>query len=155
MRFRESRRKTKDGRIVDVWITATALFDERKQPAAIAKIERDITEQKHVRAKLEHVVEQCTIALRKSQEQLTVILQTAADAIITIDQNGIIQSVKTAAERIFGCPLPSVRPQSKIIRRRLLKRGRTCTPHRRRNFRADCACGLCSMRRQTTIPSSG
>ena len=41
----ESQRKTKDGRILDVWVTATALKDESGRPVAIAKTERDITDQ--------------------------------------------------------------------------------------------------------------
>jgi signal transduction histidine kinase len=43
-----TRRKTKDGRILDVWVTATALRDEMGRPVAIAKTERDITQQKEL-----------------------------------------------------------------------------------------------------------
>jgi len=98
----ESQRRTKDGRILDVWVTGTALKDERGRPIAIAKTERDITEQKRAHAHLEYEIEQRTAALRKSQEQLAGVLHTAADAIITINANGIIQSVNTATERMFG-----------------------------------------------------
>jgi two-component system CheB/CheR fusion protein len=42
----ETQRKTKDGRIIDLWVTATALKDEMGQTIAIAKTERDITERK-------------------------------------------------------------------------------------------------------------
>src|SRR5262249_17127671 len=41
-------------------------------------------------------------ALRESQGRIQAILNTAADAIITIDQHGIIESVNNAAERLFG-----------------------------------------------------
>jgi two-component system, chemotaxis family, CheB/CheR fusion protein len=41
-------------------------------------------------------------ALRDRQERLQAVLDTAVDAIITIDQHGIIQSVNAATERIFG-----------------------------------------------------
>ncbi len=41
-------------------------------------------------------------ALAMSEEQLQALLNAAADAIITIDQRGIIQSANAAAERIFG-----------------------------------------------------
>jgi two-component system, chemotaxis family, CheB/CheR fusion protein len=87
----EARRRTKDGRILDVWVTATALKDETGRPVAIAKTERDITEQKRVQ-----------VALQKSQDQLAAVLHTAADAIITINAKGIIQSANAATERIFG-----------------------------------------------------
>ncbi len=41
-------------------------------------------------------------ALRERESRLAAILNTAADAIITIDQHGIIEAVNDAAERMFG-----------------------------------------------------
>ena len=41
-------------------------------------------------------------ALRDSEERLQAILNSAADAIITADEHGIIQSFNPAAERMFG-----------------------------------------------------
>ncbi|MBN9120761.1 MAG: PAS domain S-box protein [Planctomycetes bacterium] len=41
-------------------------------------------------------------AVLASEERLQAILKTAADAIITIDRGGIIQSINPAAERTFG-----------------------------------------------------
>jgi two-component system CheB/CheR fusion protein len=41
-------------------------------------------------------------ALHASEERLRAILNTASDAIITIDHHGIIQSANLAAERMFG-----------------------------------------------------
>ncbi|OGR01099.1 MAG: hypothetical protein A2505_04285 [Deltaproteobacteria bacterium RIFOXYD12_FULL_55_16] len=41
----ETRRKTKDGRLLDVWLTATAIWDESgKKLEAVATTERDITD---------------------------------------------------------------------------------------------------------------
>jgi two-component system, chemotaxis family, CheB/CheR fusion protein len=97
----ESQRRTKDGRILDVWVTATALKDATGRPIAIAKTERDITEQKRAHAHLENEVQQRTAALRNSQDQLAAVLHTGADAVITINAMGIIQSVNTATERMF------------------------------------------------------
>ena len=37
---------TKDGRILDVWITVTKLVDDANKPIGIAFTERDITERK-------------------------------------------------------------------------------------------------------------
>jgi signal transduction histidine kinase len=48
----ESQRRTKKGRILDVWVTGTALKDESGLLVAIAKTERDITEQKRAQASL-------------------------------------------------------------------------------------------------------
>ncbi len=43
----ETKRKTKDGRIVDVWLTNTKLTDDKGKLTGIATTERDITERKH------------------------------------------------------------------------------------------------------------
>ena len=42
----ETQRRTKDGRILDVLLTVTALRDDKGQPIEVATTERDITEQK-------------------------------------------------------------------------------------------------------------
>jgi two-component system CheB/CheR fusion protein len=40
----ETRRRTKDGRVLDVWLTVTRLVNEAGQTTSIATTERDITE---------------------------------------------------------------------------------------------------------------
>ncbi|REK18847.1 MAG: PAS domain S-box protein [Planctomycetota bacterium] len=45
---------------------------------------------------------QAVAALQERESRLTAILEAAADAIITIDKHGIIDSVNPAAERMFG-----------------------------------------------------
>jgi two-component system CheB/CheR fusion protein len=42
----ETRRRAKDGREKDIWVTATALRDENGTPYAVATTERDLTERK-------------------------------------------------------------------------------------------------------------
>jgi PAS domain S-box-containing protein len=49
-----------------------------------------------------------TAALLAKQEHLAAILGTAADAIITTDEQGIIQSINPAGERMFGYPAPEM-----------------------------------------------
>lgn len=53
-------------------------------------------------AMLELKVEQRTSALRHSEDRLRAILDTAPEAVITIDQNGNICSINPAAESTFG-----------------------------------------------------
>jgi PAS domain S-box-containing protein len=48
----ETKRKSKDGRIIDVWLTITKLTDDKGKLTGIASTERDITERKHTEASL-------------------------------------------------------------------------------------------------------
>src|ERR1017187_6873793 len=48
----ETKRKHKDGRIIDVWLTNTKLTDDKGTLTGIATTERDITEQKQAEASL-------------------------------------------------------------------------------------------------------
>lgn len=49
----ETTRRTKDGRTLDVWLTATVLTDEQGKPYAVTTIERDVTAQKEAERKLD------------------------------------------------------------------------------------------------------
>jgi PAS domain S-box-containing protein len=98
----ETRRLTKAGQVIDVWVTATLMTDEAGRPLAIAKTERDVTDRKRVQADLEQEVARRTAALLEQQERLRAILNAPDDAIISIHHNGDIESVNSAAERIFG-----------------------------------------------------
>jgi PAS domain S-box-containing protein len=48
----ETKRKTKDGRIIDVWLTNTKLVDDQGRLTGVATTGRDITERKHAEASL-------------------------------------------------------------------------------------------------------
>jgi signal transduction histidine kinase len=48
----ETQRMTKDGRILDVWLTVTTLTDEAGKPVAMATTERDITERKRLQEEM-------------------------------------------------------------------------------------------------------
>jgi PAS domain S-box-containing protein len=62
----ELRRLTKDGRVLDVWLTTTLLRDESGEPVAIATTERDISERKRAEEALTEKVEE----LRRFATQL-------------------------------------------------------------------------------------
>jgi PAS domain S-box-containing protein/putative nucleotidyltransferase with HDIG domain len=49
----ETQRVTKDGRILDVWLTVTKLMDDTGKPIGIASTERDITERKQAEQTLQ------------------------------------------------------------------------------------------------------
>ncbi len=107
----ETQRKTKDGRILDVWLSATRLIDESRNQVAIATTERDITERKqHLLAlerlnnSLEDKIATRTKALRTNENRLRAIVDSAADAIITVGEHGRIDTFNRAAEVMFGSP---------------------------------------------------
>ncbi|MBI2478885.1 MAG: PAS domain S-box protein, partial [Planctomycetia bacterium] len=84
-------RVTKSGEVIPVLLTFSLLTDMLGQPTGIAAIAEDITQRK-----------QAEESLREKEERMRTILNTAADAIITIDQRGIIDSANAATERMFG-----------------------------------------------------
>jgi PAS domain S-box-containing protein len=76
-----------------IWLDTRAVpvTDGEGRVTALSGVAIDITERK--------LAEQ---ALQDREERLQSILDTAMDAIVTIDHRGIIQSVNAAAERMFG-----------------------------------------------------
>jgi PAS domain S-box-containing protein len=87
----ETVRRRKDGSLVDVSITVSPVRDAAGRIIGVSKIARDIGSAKQVQA-----------ALRDSEQRLRAIVENAVDAIITIDEHGIIDSANPATERLFG-----------------------------------------------------
>jgi len=83
----ETKRKTKDGRILTVSLSVSPIQDAGGRVIAAAKVARDITEQKRL------------LAL---QERLAAIVESSEDAIISKDLTGKIQSWNRGAEQLFG-----------------------------------------------------
>lgn len=81
----------KDGTPYHAELFISPLFDAEGRRTNFVSIHRDITERKRAE-----------VALREREERLRTILNTAADAIVTIDQRGIINSVNPATEQMFG-----------------------------------------------------
>jgi two-component system, chemotaxis family, CheB/CheR fusion protein len=52
IRSYETQRMRRDGRLIDVWMTLTALVDEANRPVGVASTERDITERKQTQQML-------------------------------------------------------------------------------------------------------
>ena len=82
--------------------------EDRKVGGAVVTF-ADITELKTIaqnlelaRQELEMHVEERTAELRAEKHRLQSVLETAIDAILTIDQRGIIDLVNPAAEQMFG-----------------------------------------------------
>jgi diguanylate cyclase (GGDEF)-like protein/PAS domain S-box-containing protein len=87
---------TKDGRRLTLEINSTVIRKD-EVPIAVQGIARDITERKHAER-----------ALLESEAKFRTLAETASDAIITIDENGIISFVNAGTEKIFGHPAKSM-----------------------------------------------
>lgn len=87
----ESWRIRKDGSEFLAGVTLTALRDAAGTLRGFGKVVRDITDQKAAQT-----------ALSRREHHLTSILETVPDAMIVIDEAGMVVSFSAAAERLFG-----------------------------------------------------
>ena len=83
----ETQRVTKDGRVLDVWMTVTKLLDAAGNPIGLASTERDITARK-----------------RKEEEasRMVTVVRDSNDAITIQDFEGRITAWNHGAELMFG-----------------------------------------------------
>jgi PAS domain S-box-containing protein len=81
---------TKDGRRITLEINSAAIHKEGV-PVGVQGIARDITERKRAEQ-----------ALQESEAKFRTLAETASDAIITIDDRGVISFVNAGTEKIFG-----------------------------------------------------
>ena len=81
-----------DGNVHSVFTDGDVTFDATGEPCRVVGIVQDITERKSAEN-----------ALRETRDgRLRTIVDTAVDAIVVIDEEGLIQTANPATERIFG-----------------------------------------------------
>jgi two-component system CheB/CheR fusion protein len=107
----ETQRLTRNGNLLDVWLTATPLRDGSGGVIAMATTERDVTARRRaeetirsLNVTLERRVAERTAALEASEQRIRSVLDAATDAIVTIDAEGTIQTFNKSAEAMFGYP---------------------------------------------------
>ncbi|MDH5711456.1 MAG: EAL domain-containing protein [Gammaproteobacteria bacterium] len=100
----ETRHRRRDGSILDVDVSVVKV-DVDGQPLVYCS-SRDVTERK-----------QAVQALTESQQKLNTIIETALDAVVQMNTNGVITGWNNQAEKIFGWPREQVigRPLGETI----------------------------------------
>src|SRR5579872_3868527 len=87
----ETRRRRKDGAVIDVSVTVSPVYDESARLVGASKVSRDITATKRAQS-----------ALLEREAHLQSVLDTVPDAMIVIDTRGVMQSFSTTAQKLFG-----------------------------------------------------
>jgi two-component system, LuxR family, sensor kinase FixL len=87
----ETRRRRKDGEIINVSLTVSPVLDDSGRVLGLSKVARDITGAKRA-----------LTALAEREAHLQSVLDTVPDAMVVIDTHGIMQSFSTTASRLFG-----------------------------------------------------
>jgi len=87
----ETRRRCKNGDIIDVSVTVSPVWDDDGTLIGASKVARDVTAARAAQA-----------ALQEREAHLQSVLDTVPDAMVAIDTRGVMQSFSATAERLFG-----------------------------------------------------
>ena len=87
----ETRRRRKDGEIIDVSVTVSPVWDGSGRLLGASKVAREITATKRSQT-----------ALAQREAHLQSVLDTVPDAMVVIDTLEIMKSFSATAERLFG-----------------------------------------------------
>src|SRR5262249_4212280 len=94
----ETVRRAKDGRRLDISLSVSPIRDGDGRIVGASKVARDITEAKQVAADAERMKG----ALNSTQARLAAIVDSAMDAVITVDEEQNIVLFNRAAEQVFS-----------------------------------------------------
>jgi len=119
----ETVRLRKDGERIAVSLTSSPVRDERGRIVGASKVVRDVSAAK-----------QAERELAQSRARLAGIVESAMDAIITVDERGSIVVFNDAASKMFGCDAAQARGQ--LLERFIPPRFRAEHAQRMRRFGA-------------------
>ncbi len=87
----ETQRITKDGRLIDVSVTISAVFDASGNAVQVACASRDISNRRQVEA-----------ALRESEEKLRLITDHVTDMVCTVTEQGKVEYISPSSKMILN-----------------------------------------------------
>jgi PAS domain S-box-containing protein len=96
----ELKRKSRDGRILDMWLTITLLNDKSGKPTAIATTEHDITERKKTEKALQDNEEKFFKAFMTSPQDM--LISTVADGAIIEANNAFVSLYGYSRDELLG-----------------------------------------------------
>jgi len=108
----ETLRACKNGIQIAVSVTVSPILDRQGQVIGASKIARDITEKRRAEEELRAYRNQLQRQISATTGELSAIVQTAANAIITTDGEGRIDVFNPAAEEMFGWSHTEIRGNS-------------------------------------------
>ncbi len=94
----ETQRRTKDRRRLEIALTVSPIRDAAGKVVGASKISRDISNRKRAEAEAERMQS----ALTAAQARLAAIVDSAMDAVITVDEEQKIVLFNRAAEQVFA-----------------------------------------------------
>jgi PAS domain S-box-containing protein len=98
----ETRRRTKDGRLLDVLVTVSPIIDDGGAIIGTSGIITDITELKSLQRDLEKKVEDRTRDLRESEERYRLLVENANDGIYIRTLDGKLTFVNRRYAEVYG-----------------------------------------------------
>ena len=101
----ETKRYTKDGKVLDISISASRFNDSENNPAGMLVVLRDITKRKQAEKRLRDEERQFRELYEESKRQEELyrsLLNSSADAIVIYDLEGSVEYLSPSFTRIFG-----------------------------------------------------
>ncbi len=113
-------RKTKNGKLVDVSLTVSPIFNDDGRIIGASKIARDITEQVKIAAQLEQAknnLQENEKLAREARDHLKTILTSIGDGVIATDMNANVILMNSVAQSLTGWTLDEAmgRPLDEIF----------------------------------------